>query len=393
MKNANGYGSVTKLSGKRRRPYMVRVTEKYTVDYDTGKLAEHRKVLGYYATQAEARQALADYHNNPMIFQQDATFAEVYEKWSSKKYETLSASAVRAYKAAFKNSNQLYSMKMRDVQAIALQRTLDTGGHSYEVKSNMAQLWRAMFTFAIANQLVQTGLNPADYLDLGKKEKKKKPHQRFSRDELTALVEHADDPNVQVVLLLIYTGLRPGELVDLRKENVHLDERWIYIDHGKTANAVRPVPLHPLVVPFVERLMKEQGENLVTKADGSDYSFSFEYNRQLFSRQVWEPALRKAGVLEYEPGKNHRPHDARHTFASLWKGQKLDEAIRRKIQGHSGQGIGEQVYMLPDHDDLIAEMDQLWSPKVLPTCYQPVATGSHSEPQKQRSYAKNHMAG
>lgn len=54
--------------------------------------------------------------------------------------------------------------------------------------------------------------------------------------------------------------------------------------------------------------------------------------------------------------------DCRHTFTSLWKGQKLDEAFRRKIQGHSGHGIGEKVYMLPDIEDLRDELDLLWVP-------------------------------
>ena len=360
MKNANGYGSITKLSDKpRRNPYMVRVTERFELD-DSGHAIQKRRILGYYHTQAEARQALADFHANPLVFQQDATFEEVYEKWSAKKYQDLSASAVRAYKAAFNHSVKLHSLKMRDVQAVALQNVLDTGGHSYDTKRFMAQLWRQMFTFAIANQLIQTGLNPADYLDLGKKDEQKKPHQRFTKEEIAILFEHADVPAVQVVLVLISTGMRPGELVDLLKEDVHLDERWVQITHGKTKNAVRPVPLHPVIVPFVERMMEEPGDHLVSRAGGGHYDL--DHHRGAFMNEIWQTALLKADVLDYDGGQ-HRPHDCRHTFTSLWKGQKLDEAMRRKIQGHSGQGIGEQIYMLPDLDDLKAEIDQLWTPE------------------------------
>lgn len=370
MKNANGAGTVYKRKEKTRKPYVVRVTEGWKEE--DGRFVQKRRLLGCYRTQTEARQALADYHANPLVFQQDATFSEVYEKWSAKKYQDLSASAVRAYKAAFNHSVKLHSMKMRDVQAVALQNVLDTGGHSYDTKRFMAQLWRQMFTFAIANQLIQTGLNPADYLDLGKKEEQKAPHQRFTKDDIEALWQHADDPNVRIVLILIYTGLRPGELVDLKKKNVHED--WIYIDHGKTENAVRKVPLHWAIVPFVQDLMEVPGEYLVQKDDGSSFSFEQETNRHKFRRRVWEPALSLAGCLEDETGKKHRAHDCRHTFTSLWKGQKLDEAMRRKIQGHTGNGIGEQIYMLPDLDDLKAEIDQLWTPDLLATCWLPCGT-------------------
>ena len=369
MKNANGAGTVYKRKEKTRKPYVVRVTEGWKEE--DGRFVQKRRVLGCYRTQAEARQALADYHANPLVFQQDATFSEVYEKWSAKKYQDLSASAVRAYKAAFNHSVKLHSMKMRDVQAVALQNVLDTGGHSYDTKRFMAQLWRQMFTFAIANQLIQTGLNPADYLDLGKKEEQKKPHQRFTKEEIAILFEHADVPAVQVVLVLIYTGMRPGELVDLLKEDVHLDERWVQITHGKTKNAVRPVPLHPVIVPFVERMMEEPGDHLVSRAGGGHYDL--DHHRGAFMNEIWQTALLKADVLDYDGGQ-HRPHDCRHTFTSLWKGQKLDEAIRRKIQGHSGQGIGEQIYMLPDLDDLKAEIDQLWTPDLLATCWLPCGT-------------------
>lgn len=373
MKNANGAGTVYKRKEKTRKPYVVRVTEGWKEE--DGRYVQKRRVLGCYRTQAEAKQALLDYHTNPLVFQQDATFAEVYEKWKDQKFKDLSESAVRAYKAAFNHSVKLHFMKMRDVQAVALQNVMDTGGHSYDTKRFMAQLYRAMFNFAIANQLVQTGLNPADYLDLGKKEDKKNPHQRFSKDDIAKLFEHSDVPAVQVVLVLIYTGLRPGELVDLKKEDVHLGERWIQITHGKTKNAVRPVPLHPAIVPFVERMMEEPGDHLVSRQDGSHYDL--DHNRGAFMNEIWRTALLKADVLDYDGGQ-HRPHDCRHTFTSLWKGQKLDEAMRRKIQGHSGKGVGEQIYMLPDIEDLKAEMDQLWTPDsvgyLLATCWLPSAT-------------------
>ena len=48
MKNPNRYGSVSKLSGKRRRPFIVRITTGFDIN---GR--QIMKVLGYYHTQAE----------------------------------------------------------------------------------------------------------------------------------------------------------------------------------------------------------------------------------------------------------------------------------------------------------------------------------------------------
>lgn len=371
MKLPNGYGTVTQLKGKRRKPFIARVTVGWEVD-EHGKATQKRKAIGYYATRAEGMQALAEYHKDPLVFAQDSTFKEVYEKWAVEKFQTVSSSTQRKYTAAFKRSQRLWETKMRDIQAYTLQQVMDAQEASAETQKAMVQLYSGMFRFAIANQLVQNGLNPAEYLVIRGDDSPVNPHHRFSKQDIEAMFRHADDPNVQIVLMLIYTGVRPGELIALEKKDVHLEERWFHIDHGKTDNAVRDVPIHWAVLPFFEKLMNEPGDALVTRFDGKPYVF--DRDRNLFRERVWLPALELTGTLEV--GETvHKPHDCRHTFTSLWKGQKLDEALRRKIQGHSGHGIGEKVYMLPDVEDLKAELDQLWVPDLLATCWLPSETG------------------
>lgn len=60
MKRGNGFGSVIKLGGKRRRPYAARVTQGWTLE---GK--QIIKYIGYYATKREAAKALEAYNTNP----------------------------------------------------------------------------------------------------------------------------------------------------------------------------------------------------------------------------------------------------------------------------------------------------------------------------------------
>lgn len=57
MKKTNGTGTITKLNGTRRKPYLVRVTLGWCEK--TGK--QIRKMIGLYSTQKEANKALADY--------------------------------------------------------------------------------------------------------------------------------------------------------------------------------------------------------------------------------------------------------------------------------------------------------------------------------------------
>ena len=83
MKLPNGYGSVTKMSGKRRKPYAARITTAWT---DGGK--QVKKYIGYFKTRQEAIKALADYNENPFdLATKKITFAEVFERWQKVKYK------------------------------------------------------------------------------------------------------------------------------------------------------------------------------------------------------------------------------------------------------------------------------------------------------------------
>ena len=88
MKLPNGFGSIYKLKGNRRNPYMVVLTTGYVKVKNNMK--REKMILGYYSTKKEALVALTEYHENPYdIKVHTITFAEVYEKWSEDHFQTL----------------------------------------------------------------------------------------------------------------------------------------------------------------------------------------------------------------------------------------------------------------------------------------------------------------
>ena len=60
MRLPNGFGSVVKLSGKRRKPYLAKITAGWD---DNGK--QIRKCIGYAKTKKEAIELLVKYNANP----------------------------------------------------------------------------------------------------------------------------------------------------------------------------------------------------------------------------------------------------------------------------------------------------------------------------------------
>ena len=75
MKLPNGYGSVYKKSGKRKKPYVIVITTGWSEN------SQIRKVIGYTETRKAGLEMLANYHNNPYdLDYKNLTFDDVWQK-------------------------------------------------------------------------------------------------------------------------------------------------------------------------------------------------------------------------------------------------------------------------------------------------------------------------
>lgn len=87
MKLPNGFGTVYKLSGNRRNPYVAKKTKGWENDPKTGKSKQLYTVVGYYPTRKEALTALAEFNANPYdVNAAKVTFEDVYERWSDEHF-------------------------------------------------------------------------------------------------------------------------------------------------------------------------------------------------------------------------------------------------------------------------------------------------------------------
>ena len=83
MKNPNGYGSIIKLSGKRRNPFAIVVTDGFD---DNGK--QIRRYISYHPTKKDAMIALADYNANPYDLEKsNITLRQLFDLWYNQKFK------------------------------------------------------------------------------------------------------------------------------------------------------------------------------------------------------------------------------------------------------------------------------------------------------------------
>ncbi len=344
MKLPNGYGSVKKLSGKRRRPWIVTKTIGWEIDDATQKAIQKKSIIGYYATRQEGLQALADYNNSPYdIDTRKITFSEVYEKWSEQKYKETSVSSIKGYRAAYKLCSSLYDMRMADIKLNHLQGVVDNSGKNAPVLKKLKVFYRQIFEYAVIHEIITQDKNVASYVNIrNASNPDKRKREPFNPGEIESLWKNTDsDEYVSTILMLIYSGCRISELLNLEKTDVNLEEQCFHIRKAKTQSGVRTVPIADKTLEYFKYWYhKNDCCYLLSTPKGQHFTYQRYYESQ------WKSLMRSLGMT-------HCPHDTRHTCISLLASANVQPTTIKKIVGHSGaESLTERIYTHLDIKEL-----------------------------------------
>ena len=341
MRNPNGYGSVYKLSGNRRNPWAVRITTGWDFDAEKGKSNPIYKFIGYYRTQKEAIMALAHYNESPYdISAKTLTFEEIYNKWSNIHFEKISNSNITGYKAAYRTCEPIKDMIFSEIRLDQLQNLIDKSGKNTPTLKKIKIMLGLMYDYAVIHDIVPVEKREkVRYLDISKPGNPNSyTRTKFSNAQIKKVWSAKDDDiYYSVVLMLLYSGVRIGELLEVKKADVHLDEQWFFIAKSKTMAGIREVPIADKVLPFFEYWMGRDGEYLISTPEGDNMT----YDR--FYRTHWKALMSSLDI-------KHTPHSARYTTISSLTQAGVDDRIIKQIVGHSGKDVTEIVYTKIDMD-------------------------------------------
>lgn len=342
MKLPNGFGSVHKLPGKRRKPWRARVT---IAKNDEGK--QIYKTIGYFESKNDALIRLSQYHENPLLIDNEKiTFKEVYDKWSEDKFKTISKSSIDGYKNAFSYCCDVYDIEFYKLKYNALQKILDKADGKLATQKKIKGLLGLLYDYAMANDIVDKDYS--DYLITSKTQLNKLPRIPFNKQEIKILWENVNTIKyIDIILILLYTGMRPGELLDLKKENIFLEERYMIGGLKTEAGINRIIPIHKKIAPFIKKYYE---------SSDSKYLISNTVNNKVdyrnFKARIWDEIMDTFGF-------NHKPHDTRHTFATRMDDLKVNKMCIKMILGHSLGDVTDRVYTHKTKDQLIEAMDML----------------------------------
>ena len=144
-----------------------------------------------------------------------------------------------------------------------------------------------------------------------------------SWEEEAAYLAAASQPLRDVASLMLETGMRPGEIFQLRRNDVYLESDFLWIPAGKTQFARRTIPL-------TQRARKVLTHRICVA--NSDWLFpSPSGQRPLGSvRKSHEAAIVKAAIKPH-----FRLYDLRHTALTRMAMAGVDLPTLRELAGHA----------------------------------------------------------
>lgn len=326
MKRANGTGSVVKLSGNRRRPWAVKVSEKN----EYGHVVQ--RIVSYHEKASEAQLALEEYNRNrasgtaPSVNQLSLTVGDVFDAWKAREYRKLKPASVASHNAAWnKRVSRFASRKMRNLTLDEIQGLLDEdedAGLSQSSINNDAFLIKALYNYAMERDIV--GKDYSRYLDIPSVGAKR-PRDALNDFQLAQLTQLAANgfPWADTALMLCYTGFRVSEFLQLTRFSYHADNGG-YLQGGlKTASGRnRIVPVHPKIRAYLSERISMEGDTIICDDSGKSIA-------PMRYREYFHPIAEALGVPDATP------HWCRHTFATRLHASKADPLTVKWLMGHS----------------------------------------------------------
>lgn len=362
MRLPNGFGQISEVRGRNlRKPFRVLVTAGHT---DDGKpIVRPLRPVGYFETYNEAYEALVKYNAHPFDLSNKTTMQDLFDSWLSLREKKVDPSTVSRYKSAWAYSSSIHHMLVRDVHISHLQDCIENGSVTYagkirhpenNVKESMKTLYNLLFDYALAHELVDKNYARMFTVDSGYV-RKPNCHIAYSDEELAILWSSIDKhPIIDMILIQCYSGWRPGEMCDLKLENVDMEAGAFTGGQKTKAGINRTVPIHPRIY----NLVKSRYE----KAIEAKSPYLFFRNRQRGFRQLnavkgeitkmsyalFEQQLTSEVIPLLSLNPDHKGHDGRVTFVTMAKKAEMDEYAIKRIVGHHISDLTERVYTQRD---------------------------------------------
>ena len=370
-RRTKGTGSIYYRKDNKSKPYAAASSV-------TGK----QVYLGSFSTKKEAANALKDYEYNPVSCF-GISLEDLHSKWlKTKAYSKLSKSSHQGYNSAWIKLKPLYKRKFRDLRTSDFQEIIDyyenphheagargklkyidkdgrgtykvtdkpkmCDGLGYSALHNLKCLLTVLYNFAMKEDIVNK--NYATFIELPTKEEVNAT--RFTEIQLEYIRQSIGKiPYADYIYCMCYLNFRVSEFLELTPIDFNVSENGIpYLIGGKKSEAGknRIVPIHPKVQEIVKKYVKQGGQTIFCRADGTPM------NKDYFRKYCFYPAMDALGF-----GHSYTPHSCRRTFSTRMSaaGARQEDIIA--LMGHTDYKVDIEHYIKQEVDTLYSAINKM----------------------------------
>ena len=295
------------------------------------------------------------------------TFAESAQAWEDAHSATIDTKTMQSYRPHVKRATEHFAQEyIKDITPDEVQAYVDSLAKQRFARDTIHRALNVMnmiFKHEIVQPDASIRFNPCASVTL----QKNLPKTRREPPTEDQIVKVTPDSEMGLfAYFLLFTGLRRGELLALKWEDIDFKKKVIHVRKGATYASNQPV--------VKDRTKTEAGMRDVVLLDvlkvvlkempvQSQKGYVFGGNKPLTAtqfRKKWISWCREAGLAKSEEiehiGKNgHKytktkwlpevtPHQFRHEYASMLEDAKISEFAAKSQLGHSSITITKDVY-------------------------------------------------
>lgn len=318
---------------------------------------------------------IASLSNGNYKEESDMTVGELLELLMQQKSQVLRESTIYTYQSQIRRiqKDEIYNQKVTKIRvstakAYAL-RLHESGLTSWHVK-NVCCLLRAAFTIACEDDLVQKNPFAFDLKSVIAVEKTTRIS--LSEAEQEQFLDFVMNNKVfskylDVVLVLLHTGVRIGEFCALTRDDVDLKSRCLTINkqiyaykgmisirEPKTKSGYRTIPLDDVCYMAFKRLLAKAEHSRSPTIDGVT-NFLFVTNRGTVVQHSVYDSLFKRMTDEFNIEREEKirvtPHILRHTFCTNLVRAGIDLKSLQYLMGHGNVDLTLNTYTHFGYED------------------------------------------
>ncbi len=361
---AQGSGSITKRTkvsnGKTYEYWEARIT----VGHDTGTGKQIQKYI-YGKTQAEVREkltkAVSALDQGIYVAPSKITVTSWFNEWlDTYCVDRLKPYTVSKYSSVIRNhiSPQIGAMLLTNIKGIHIQRMYNNllhQGLSAKSIRDIGGIMHKGFDIAVKQDLIL--VNPCDKAELPKVTQKEiKP---LSDAEIPQFLQAIDkDPYCNAFALCLFAGLREAECLGLSWDQIDFDRQTITIDRQLQrakggfiivpfTKSNKPRTIKPPTITF-DYLQKEKTIQMVNRLRAGalwENKHNLVFTNMVGDNVNIETFYKHFKSIASEIGRQDaRPHDLRHTAATVAIASGADIKSVQSMMGHATASFTLNVY-------------------------------------------------